>query len=174
MPLKWEELTSGAPDETGAPCVRADGRPCLRLTLWPHRSLPRKGFAAFILITYAMFLLPLMAFLGTAALWGMLPFMLATLALVWFFLQRSYADGALREVLTLKDDRVELVRLEPRGKRLGWEANPHWVRVEILPEGGPVENYVTLRGNRRTVEIGAFLSPEERARLYLELRRALG
>ena len=174
MPLKWEELDTGAPDHSGAPCIRAGGRPCLRLTLWPHRSLPLRGFAAFILITYGMFLLPLMAFLGTAALWGMLPFILATLALIWIFLRRSYADGALREVLTLREDRVELVRQEPRGQQLNWEANPHWVKVELHPEGGPVENYVTLRGNRRTVEIGAFLSPDEREALFRDLQRELG
>ncbi len=178
MPLKWENLEPGAPDNTGAlshrPEGSARGAPRRRLVLWPHRSLPPRGFAIFILLTYALFMLPLMALLGTAALWGLLPFLLGTLALTWYFLQRSYRDGALREELTLWDDRVELVRINPRGPRQRWEANPYWVRVGLLPEGGPVEQYVTLRGGARTVEIGAFLSPDERKALYDELRRELG
>ena len=97
-----------------------------------------------------------------------------TLALIWYFLERSYGDGRLREVLSIWDDHVELVRLNPRGPKQEWEANPHWVKVEIRPEGGPVENYVTLRGNQRTVEVGAFLSPEERDDLYHDLLRELG
>ena len=173
MPMKWENLNEEAPVDIGASCVESTKQPRRRLVLWPHRSLPRRGFAAFILMTYAMFLLPLMAFLGTSALWGMLPFAIGTLALLWFFLERSYGDGRLREILTLWDDRVELVRLNPRGPKQDWHANPHWVRVSIQPDGGPVENYVTLRGNHRTVEIGAFLSPDERAELYHDLLQEL-
>jgi uncharacterized membrane protein len=37
---------------------------------------------------------------------------------------------------------------------------------------GPVENYLTLSGSDRTVEIGAFLSPEERVALHGELQSA--
>ncbi len=173
MPLEWEDLSKGAPDNTGAFSHRAGDPPRRRLTLWPHRSLPRKGFAAFILATYAMFMLPLMAFLGTAALWGMLPFLLGTIALTWAFLQRSYTDGRLREELTLWNDHAELIRQDPRGARQSWGANPHWVKVEMHAHSGPVENYVTLRGGGRTVEIGAFLSPGERERLYHDLLREL-
>ena len=40
-------------------------------------------------------------------------------------------------------------------------------------QGGPVPWYVTLTGNGRTVEIGAFLSEYERRVLYGELASAL-
>ncbi len=174
MPLKWENLSEGAPANTGAFSYEPGRGPARRLTLWPHRSLPRKGFAAFILLTFAMFLLPLLAVLGTVVLWWLLPFLLATLGLTWYFIERSYNDARLTEVLSLWDDRVELVRTEPDGTRQDWQANPHWVRVAIHSHGGPVENYITLRGNNRTVEIGAFLSPEERQKLYEDLSRLMG
>lgn len=38
---------------------------------------------------------------------------------------------------------------------------------------GPVPNYVTLKGNSREVEIGAFLSEEERKQLHRDLLAAL-
>ena len=120
-----------------------------------------------------MLLVPLLAFVGTPVLWGLLPFMMGVLALTWVLIERSYADGRLTEVLTLWDDRVELVRFNPRGAEQRWEANPYWVRVEMHGTKGPVENYLTLSGSDRTVEIGAFLSPEERALLYADLTRVI-
>ena len=117
-------------------------------------------------------MLPPLALLGTPLLWGILPFLLGTLALLWIALRRNDADGQLTEVLTLQAERVELVRHNPRGPDQRWDANPFWVQVDLHTEGGPVENYVTLRGGDRTVEIGAFLSPEERETLYDDLRAA--
>ena len=169
MPLKWEDFTEKAPASTGAFSFDAGNGPARRLLLWPHRSLPPKGFVWFIVITFTMFLMPLTALLGTAALWGMLPFLMGALALIWYFLRRNTRDGHLHEVLTIWHDRVELTRHNPRNRHQQWNANPHWVRVKMRAEGGPVENYITLRGNNRTVEIGAFLSPEERQELHWSL-----
>jgi uncharacterized membrane protein len=139
------------------------------LCLWPHRSLPPQGFAVFIGITFLLLLLPLISVLGTPILWGLLPFLMGAIALVWYFLQRSYADARLREDLSLGSDRIELVRQNPHGMAQRWEANPFWVRVELHEKGGPVENYVTLSGAGREVEIGAFLSADERVTLYRDL-----
>lgn len=183
MPARWLTDVEGAPDISGALSAAGGGRPgqlhaegappIAQLVLWPHRSLPRRGFAWFILGTFALLCLPLLAVLGTALLWGLLPFAMGTLALLWYFLERSYADGALREDLSIWPDRIELVRHNPRGPAQSWSANPYWVRVELHPQGGPVENYLTLRGGGRQVEIGAFLSPEERVRLHEEILAAL-
>lgn len=145
-----------------------------RLTLWPHRSLPPRGFAAFILATFAMFMIPVFAVLGTNALWGLLPYILGALGLTWTLLRRSYRDGTLREILTFDADAVELVRIEPDGRRLTWQANPYWVRVKLHPTGRPVENYLTLQGGPREVELGAFLSPEERKDLAESLPALFG
>lgn len=173
MPYEWDDETKGASVKSGALSFADGDDPAARLTLWPHRSLPPRGFAAFIGITFAMFMLPLLALLGTLALWGLLPFLLGALALTWYFLQRSYRDAELREDLLIWSDRVELTRTNPRRSAQSWTANPHWVRVEMHKTGGPVENYLTLAGGGRTVEIGAFLAPDERDALYTELLKAL-
>ena len=148
------------------------GHGATRLHLWPHRSLSPRGFAGFILMTFTFLMLPPLALLGTPLLWGILPFLLGALALLWAALRRSTADGALTEELTLWPERVDLIRHNPRGPEQRWHANPFWVQIDLHPDGGPVENYVTLRGGDRTVEIGAFLSPEERESLYGDLRAA--
>jgi uncharacterized membrane protein len=143
------------------------------LTLWPHRSLPRRGFAAMIIGTFAMITLPLYPLLGTAVLWGLLPFLLLAVAALWWALERSYRDGDILEELTLSPDTIRLTRRNPRGDRQDWDCNTHWARAEMHPMGGPVPFYVTLTGNGRRVEIGAFLSEPERQSLYGELADAL-
>ncbi len=148
---------------------RTDGARRWTLTAWPHRSLPPQGFATFIGVTAVLMLVPLLAVLGTVLLWGLLPFVVATIWLIWHFLRRSYADGALCEVLDLTSDHIELTRTNPRGPEQHWQANPYWVRADIHAAGGPVPHYLVLTGAGRTVELGAFLAPEERVALFAEL-----
>ncbi len=148
---------------------QTDGAEEWHLILWPHRSLPPEGFAVFVGITFLLLLIPLFSVLGTPILWGLLPFAMGTLALTWALIRRNYRDGTLREDLSLGPDRIELIRQNPRGPEQSWEANPYWVKVVIHEKGGPVENYVTLAGAGREVEIGAFLSPDERKALYSDL-----
>jgi uncharacterized membrane protein len=143
------------------------------LHLWPYRSLPKTGFVWFIAATSLLILLPLLVVLGSPILWGLLPFFLATIAGIWWAIQRSYHDGSILEEFRLWHDRVRLVRHNPRSPAQSWEANPFWVELKIHPNNGPTENYLTLKGNGREVEIGAFLTSEERSQLYEELRMCL-
>lgn len=167
MPTRWHDEV-GAPDDTGAPSrVRV-------LELWPHRSLTGRGFAAFMGITAALVAVPLLSVLGTPVLWFILAPFVLVLGLTWALIERSWRDGDLVEELRLCRDALRLTRRDPDGRRREWEANPYWVRVRLHAEGGPVENYVTLSGGPREVELGAFLSPEERAALRDELERELG
>lgn len=147
--------------------------PARRLRLWPHRSLPRKGFAIFVLVTFALITLPLYPLLGTVLLWGLLPFLLLAVAGVWWALERSYRDGRLSEELTIDRDEAHLLRVEANGQRREWACESYWARVQLYQTDGPVPDYVTLSGKGREVEIGAFLSRDERRALYGELVTAL-
>ncbi len=149
------------------------GGPTARLHLWPHRSLSRRGFVAFIGITAALITLPLISLVGNAALWVLLPFLILAVAGVWFALMRSFKDAEIIEDLTLTPDTITLTRHGPRGRRQAWQANPHWVQVILHAKDGPVPNYLTLRGGPREVELGAFLSEPERIALQREMIQAL-
>ncbi|WP_284165072.1 DUF2244 domain-containing protein [Frigidibacter sp. SD6-1] len=157
MPYIW---TSG-PDEGS----RA-------LTLRPHRSLTPRGFVLFIGATAALFALPLLSLVGGAALWFVLAFAGLCLWAVWIAIARNSRAAGRGEVLTLTRDRITLIHALADPPRT-WEANPYWVTVQLRPEGGPVAHYLTLKGNGREVELGAFLSPDERKALADELRAAL-
>ncbi len=143
-----------------------------RLHLWPHRPLTQRGFAGFIGLTSALIALPLFAVLGSPVLWALLPFLAAAIATMWFALRKNARDREILEELTISSTAITLIRHDRQGRR-DWEGNPHWVRPHLHRQGGPVPNYLTLRGGPREVELGAFLSEEERIALHDELSAAL-
>ena len=145
----------------------------LTVRLWPHSSLTPQGFVVFVGTTFAMLCIPLVGLLGTVVMWGVLPFAMTALALLWFGLKRSWRDRSILETFDLTEEAATLVRREPNGTVRDWSANPYWVRVELHAKDGPVEDYLTLEGGPRPVEIGAFLTPEERRALRAVLRGAL-
>lgn len=144
-----------------------------RLHLWPYRSLPRRGMVWFLGGTSLLIAVPLLGLIGSPVLWGVLPFLLATIWAIWWALERSFRDAEIVEEMEIKPDRVTLVRHGPRGKRQDWQANPHWVRVTLHATGGPVPHYLTLKGEGREVELGAFLTPDERRQLAAEITEIL-
>lgn len=144
-----------------------------RLHLWPHRSLSRQGFVAFFAITALLIALPLLPAIGSPILWALVPFLLLAVGGMWLAIRRNQKDTEIIEDMVLTAARITLVRHGPRGRRQDWDANPHWVRITLHRTGGPVPNYLTLKGEGREVEIGAFLSEEERIALHGELSGAL-
>ena len=143
-----------------------------RLRLWPHQSLTANGFVWFVGATSALLAIPLIALLGTAVLWGLLPFLVIAVTGLWAALRRSWRDREITEILTLAPDRADLVRHDRTGERR-WDDNTYWVRITRHETGGPVPHYLTLKGQGREVEIGAFLTEDERQRLYGELATVL-
>ena len=160
MPYEWQDT---APDHTGAVSHR--------LRLWPYRSLPRKGFVWFIGLTAGFMALPVVAMLGTAVLWGLLPFVLLVIGGVWYAIQRSYAQGDMAEELAFDRKTARVVRRDPDGRTREWTTNSYWLRATL--RRGPVESYLTLTDGQREIELGAFLTPEERRHLHDDIQRRL-
>ncbi|MBS0124525.1 DUF2244 domain-containing protein [Thetidibacter halocola] len=154
MPYRWSDNPPDAP---------------LELRLWPHNSLPPQGFAAMVLGFFLFATIPLYWLIGTMLFWGMLPFVVGAVAALYYALHRNGRDRNILEVLTLSPQEMHLTRTDPGGARREWMSNTYWVRVSLHPKGGPVPNYVTMKGDGREVEIGAFLSEDERKALFTEL-----
>ena len=168
---------SAADRLVGAPCApdlyaRPDP-PEFSVTLRPHRSLTFVGAAWLIGSMTVGLSLPLIALRGSLAAWGLLPFLLMPVLALYLALRRSFEDGRLTEELRLWPDLITVVRREPRGGPvLRWHANPYWVQLRVRKDAR-VEKYLTLRGNGREIELGAFLTPEERVDLYHALMDVL-
>lgn len=143
------------------------------LEIWPHRSMTRQGFVWFMSASIVLWSVPLLSVLGTSALWWMLPFILVTILMLWLLVQRNYRDAELSEVLSITRDDCHLHRENPRGPAQHWRCNTHWVSVQMHETNPRLPHYVTLRGNGREVEIGAFLSEDERLSLFDELTTRL-
>lgn len=150
--------------------IRPQDDPAPELHLWPHQSLRPRGYAHFIGVTAALICIPLLTLLGSVLVWGLLPFAALALFGMKWALDRSRRDRQILEILTLGPKEARLERQNPDGTRQSWHCNRHWVRAEMHALDGPVPHYVTLRGCGREVEIGAFLSEEERVALYGDLQ----
>ncbi|OWU82797.1 DUF2244 domain-containing protein [Phaeobacter sp. 22II1-1F12B] len=157
MPYQWE----------------SQEEPVRTLKLWPHQSLQPRGFVIFIGATCAMLLLPLLPLLGSVLLWLLLPFLATAVFGVWFAIGKSRKNARILEILTLTDEVVRLERHTPKKDVKEWECNRYWARPQIHDKDGPVPYYVTLKGAGREVEIGAFLSEDERRALFDDLCRIL-
>jgi len=172
MPYEWDIPITQAPHED-APGHAESAAPIAVLHAWPFRSLPKKGFVGIMGMAYILLLVPIAAFVGTLAVWWLLVPGLIAIGGLWWFIEKSYRDGEILEELEIWPDHLRLERHGPHGRHAEWEANPYWVTVQLHKTGGPVPDYVTLKGGGREVEIGAFLSEEERPRLHDDLQRAL-
>lgn len=171
-----EEINGGAGERSSAPLAsdpfsRAD-TPVWTVTLWPHRSLSSDGFRRLMWFSAVAMSLPLVALVRTPAALALAPYMAAALAALWIFFKINYRRARLTEELRLWPDAIAVERREPAGKILRWSANPYWVDVD-LEDTRRIPRYLTLRGAGRRIELGAFLTPEERVELAEELRRRI-
>lgn len=174
MPVHWTIRPQAPGTPPGAFALASEDGAEYRAELVPNISMGPIGFVRMIAISAGFLSLPLLAVLGTPVLWGLLPFAGLALWGLWYALERNRAERErLREELRLTRESIEICRINPRRPAQHWQANPYWVRLHLKEKGAPVENYLTLEGAGRVVELGAFLSPEERADLHDDLSRAL-
>ncbi len=158
MPYRWTSPPNSTPQT---------------LHLWAHNSLPARGMAAFVLTTFTLISIPVLPLLGSPVLWAILPFTLAAVWGIYWALQRNHHARQIKETLVLGDTMAQLIRINPKGDVQEWDCDRYWTKVTKYDDEGPVPHYITLRGKGREVEIGAFLSEEERIALYDDLQRAL-
>ena len=115
---------------------------------------------------------PGLAVAGTTAFWALAPFQVAAFVALWMAFRSNYRAGRMRETLTFGPGRLVVRREEADGSVREWSANPAGVRVAVA-DAPHCENYLTLSADGSCIEVGAFLSPEERLRLGSVLRARL-
>ena len=147
-------------------------RPVYRVQLWPNQSLTPFGAKVFFGISGAMLCVPLLAVIGTPVFWGLLPFVIGAVAAAFWALKRNGRNLDLSETVEIWRDEVRVERRDPNGRLRRWQADPMRARIR-LHKDGRVEDYLTMSGGGREIELGAFLAPEERVALSEEIEAAL-
>lgn len=167
-----------------SPAVRASGEgPRYEVVLWPHRSLTPQifrnvfltllgGFAMMLAVIwfspfasghrslYFTALLILLGFCGGAALLTR-----------WMIVRHAREAQTIRERVAIEGNSLIIERMDRHGRR-AWSFSAHWAQVRTR-DTKTVQTELLVTQSGRAISVGLFLSPEERANLAEELRRAL-
>jgi uncharacterized membrane protein len=147
-------------------------QPIFTAELTPHRSLGRTGFLALMLFVSIVSFVAGIVFLRMGA-WPVFGFFGLDVLLIYWAFRVNYAHARASEHLVLTPHELRLRRVSHRGHVMEWTFNPHWVRLdqEEHEEFGIERLYLTSHG--RSVAVGRFLGPDEKASFAKALRLAL-
>ena len=144
-----------------------------QMVLWPNRSFEIKNIKFLFGILSIGFAVPILPFFGSSMGTLLLIFAVATLIAFSSLFIQSYSGGNLKEIVRIDPKEISVTRIEANGDKISWKANSYWARVKLYPEGQVVENYLTLVGGNREIELGSFLSPEERTLVRIKIENIL-
>ena len=139
--------------------------------LWPHRSLPPRGFRALMLVLGLLSLAAGIGFVAVGA-WPICGFFGLDVALLYLAFRISYRSARQRETLRLADDQFTVERVGIYGERRQWRFQPFWLRV-VLEERPNQSNRLSLASHGKSLVIGDFLAPPLRRELAADLREVL-
>jgi uncharacterized membrane protein len=139
--------------------------------LWPHRSLPPRGFRMLMLGLGLLSLIVGIVFLAVGA-WPVCGFFGLDVALLYLAFRISYRSARQRETLRLAGDQFTVERVGIYGERRQWRFQPFWLRV-VLEERPDESNRLSLASHGRSLVIGDFLAPPMRRELAANLRDVL-
>jgi uncharacterized membrane protein len=139
--------------------------------LYPHRSLPPKGFAILMGALCAISFAAGMVFVLHGA-WPVLGFFGLDVLAVYVAFRLSYRSGRMFEAVTLTEGALTVRRVDWRGREQRWSFQPYWLRVEERRPAGR-SGHLMLTSHGRILEFARFLTPDERTAFARELGAAL-
>ena len=149
----------------------ASARVFFDAVLMPHRSLSPAGFWLLLALVSAVSFASGMYFALHGA-WPVLGYFGLDVVLLYLAFRASYRAARRYETVKLTEEALVVERVGPRGQRARWNFQPYWLKIEMdePPEHG---SQLRLTSHGRSLALGAFLSPGERAELAAALREAL-
>jgi len=141
------------------------------IILRPHRSLSPAGFWVVMGILAAWSFIGGIMFLAVGA-WPVIGFFGIDVVLVYWAFRASYGDRRAHERLQIKDGTLFVHKVDKRGAEEQFSFPSYWLRV-TLEESANGPERVILSSHGRSLVVGAFLPPDERAHLARELSGAL-
>ena len=139
--------------------------------LHPYASLTPRGFFLLMAFIGVISFCAGVAFVIAGA-WPVVGFFGVDMVLVYIAFKLNYHDARRYETLRLTDTTLTVERVAPSGKRERWRFQPYWLQVEI-DDNPASDSALTLRSHGRIVEIGSFLTTDEKIDLANALRAEL-
>ncbi len=163
MSLDW---TAGVGDH-GAPSrpVFFDAR------LTPYRSLGARGFLWLMVALSSLSALCGLVFWLNGA-WPVVGFFGVDVVFIYVVFRANYRAANAYELVTLTDADLTVRRVDAKGGERSWHFEPSWLKVDIVEPPEP-DSPLTLASHGRSLQIGAFLTAEERVEVATALRDAL-
>lgn len=154
-----------------APPPEPKGRLYMDARLTPNRSLTRPAFMAMAAAAGGLGVVAATFYVSLGA-WPIAGFFGGEFLLLLIAFWVSYRQGRLSETVRVSAERLHVARRQPSGKVQHFTLAPYWARVDI---DDPVrhDSQVRVSSHGRTLVLGAFLAPEERADFARSLRAAL-
>ena len=141
--------------------------------LSPHRSLTRANFHLLLWIFCGASFLTTLPFVLLGA-WPVAGFMGADILIFWLAFRVSFRSARACETIELTPLELHFAKIGARGQRRDWRFHPAWVKLEREDHEEFGTQRLALMSRGKSVEIGAFLGPDEKAEFATGLSRALG
>src|SRR6516162_762326 len=140
--------------------------------LTPHRSLNRTGFLLLMAFLSLISFAAGMVFLMLGA-WPVVGFFGLDILAVYLAFKINFRRAQGCEEIWVTPSQLRVRRVSHRGHAVEFVLNPLWVRLDKVAheEFGIEKLYLVSRG--RSVSIGSFLSPDEKASFANALMEAL-
>jgi len=139
--------------------------------LQPHASLTPRNFFLLMAFIGVISFCAGVAFVIAGA-WPVFGFFGIDMVLVYLAFKMNYRDAQRYETVQLTDTTLTVERVAPSGRRERWRFQPYWLQVEIEDNPAP-DSALILRSHGRSVEIGSFLTTDEKVDLANALRNEL-
>lgn len=149
-----------------------DEAPLLDIRLSPHRSLGPGGFRNFMMVAFVLGALVSLPFYLMGA-WPVVGFMGLDVLALYVAFRVNFRSARAYEELRLTPLELLFARVSARGARREWRFNPSWVRFERVEHEEFGTQRLALVSRGRSLEVGAFLGPDQKAELAAKFSRAL-
>jgi len=146
--------------------------PLFDARLNPHRSLGPNGFRNLMIASFACSALVSLPFYLMGA-WPVIGFMGLDVLALFVAFRANFRAARAYEELRLTSLELLFARVSNRGARREWRFNPSWVRFERIEHEEFGTQRLSLISRGRSLEVGAFLGPEQKAELATRFSRAL-
>ena len=136
--------------------------PLFAALLTPHRSLSPSAIRWVIAFTALMASIPGIAFFAMGA-WPVVGLMGLDVILLTWALTASYTDKDAFEEITLWPDALEIRNVSKTGKETNFSLNPFMVRLSVSRDDEARITALKIVARDTEIEIGRFLTPDDKA-----------